>query len=755
MQSGSAASSHPLYKTKLCSHWQRGFCLYGSMCQFAHGEQELRQVQKHRTGRHHHHHGAESVASVSSAGSGSVMTAPGMALSHVPVGDPRSRLSFDELAARRSALAAMEPSFSPMNYEAPGFSPAGVLSSAAGAVPSAAAAAGVANEGLSVFGDAAVRHRQAEEPRPRVSLDARLAAYHGAERERVLAASLAADRASVTASSAALDDSRRMSFDEHPQPRVSFSADLAATSITSPPGLLAASLWGPPIDASAAASPNAVVLSGSGPIGGTDSALDVVTSVAAAVADSTLPGDTDSDPRLGWYGVDGLDGEGGRSPRKLVSPPVAGDNPAVADEIHRLISELQTGSTSLDLTTAVVTELDQVARSIESVPSCRDVSELLAKAIINPAAAVAQCQQFNEVHGTDDTWKAQYMQLQEALADYRTQLESERPTSAAAYGHLMRAYDELSRSVKSRHSMLRAAAQQLEQVLQDQARVPELLSRDGEPDGTDPSLSPPERAFVASTGALLRRRAVVQALLAALSDEDTRLSAEITQAVLGFNEQRAAAGLPTLALDAVLASDSVALPSSSVVLTPATKDLVVQCARDVQRLVCDCRAEVAASIQGMVKHHQTAAALVAHVVTERVDMKRARLQQREQETAALRQQLAAAVRDSNMLLVTQLQRAVDEQAVQSEADRAELSSLLVAQTVLQTDTTATHAELRRASKPPTPPPRLLVREGVIAAAAAAVAAAAVADVSGSGGGSAAEAESRVAGSVAPSTSTRP
>lgn len=85
------SSSHPLFKTKLCSHWQRGFCLYGSMCQFAHGEQELRQIQKHRASRHHHHE------------------MPLGQPSNGPSADPRSRLSFDEVAARRASMAFQEP----------------------------------------------------------------------------------------------------------------------------------------------------------------------------------------------------------------------------------------------------------------------------------------------------------------------------------------------------------------------------------------------------------------------------------------------------------------------------------------------------------------------------------------------------------------------------------------------------------------------------------------------------------------------
>lgn len=31
------------YKTQLCVNYQNGYCKYGSMCKFAHGEQELRQ----------------------------------------------------------------------------------------------------------------------------------------------------------------------------------------------------------------------------------------------------------------------------------------------------------------------------------------------------------------------------------------------------------------------------------------------------------------------------------------------------------------------------------------------------------------------------------------------------------------------------------------------------------------------------------------------------------------------------------------
>ena len=37
-----------LYKTELCRSWEeKGSCRYGSKCQFAHGEEELRKVPRH------------------------------------------------------------------------------------------------------------------------------------------------------------------------------------------------------------------------------------------------------------------------------------------------------------------------------------------------------------------------------------------------------------------------------------------------------------------------------------------------------------------------------------------------------------------------------------------------------------------------------------------------------------------------------------------------------------------------------------
>ncbi|KIY51337.1 hypothetical protein FISHEDRAFT_26045, partial [Fistulina hepatica ATCC 64428] len=36
------------YKTELCRSWEeKGTCRYGGKCQFAHGEEELRTVQRH------------------------------------------------------------------------------------------------------------------------------------------------------------------------------------------------------------------------------------------------------------------------------------------------------------------------------------------------------------------------------------------------------------------------------------------------------------------------------------------------------------------------------------------------------------------------------------------------------------------------------------------------------------------------------------------------------------------------------------
>jgi hypothetical protein len=42
------AAANPLYKTELCRSWEEtGACRYGAKCQFAHGGEELRQVQRH------------------------------------------------------------------------------------------------------------------------------------------------------------------------------------------------------------------------------------------------------------------------------------------------------------------------------------------------------------------------------------------------------------------------------------------------------------------------------------------------------------------------------------------------------------------------------------------------------------------------------------------------------------------------------------------------------------------------------------
>merc|ERR1719502_1384644 len=55
MVGGSAASNDKAknYKTEMCNKWlERGECPYGSKCQFAHGEAELRQGEKHLDSRY-------------------------------------------------------------------------------------------------------------------------------------------------------------------------------------------------------------------------------------------------------------------------------------------------------------------------------------------------------------------------------------------------------------------------------------------------------------------------------------------------------------------------------------------------------------------------------------------------------------------------------------------------------------------------------------------------------------------------------
>lgn len=141
-------------------------------------------------------------------------------------------------------------------------------------------------------------------------------------------------------------------------------------------------------------------------------------------------------------------------------------------------------------------------------------------------------------------------------------------------------------------------------------------------------------------------------------------------------------------LEALLAGEAVRY-SDVVTLNSATKDLIVVCAKDVQRLVCDCRADLAVAIQRIVKQHHTAAALVAQIVTERAEMKRGRQGMREQEVAKKQRALAQAAREANMLKVTQIQREVDELTLQGEADRSELTHLQLGINMLQSDIAGT------------------------------------------------------------------
>jgi hypothetical protein len=49
-QGGPSANNRKLglYKTELCRSWEeKGTCRYGPKCQFAHGEEELKRVQRH------------------------------------------------------------------------------------------------------------------------------------------------------------------------------------------------------------------------------------------------------------------------------------------------------------------------------------------------------------------------------------------------------------------------------------------------------------------------------------------------------------------------------------------------------------------------------------------------------------------------------------------------------------------------------------------------------------------------------------
>lgn len=103
------SSSHPLYKTKLCSHWQRGFCLYGSMCQFAHGDQELRHATAKHRGRHHSneiptHNGPQ--------------TSPAHGAYYDQVAASRGRAFAESSESfRRGVFSALETPFTPSTFD--------------------------------------------------------------------------------------------------------------------------------------------------------------------------------------------------------------------------------------------------------------------------------------------------------------------------------------------------------------------------------------------------------------------------------------------------------------------------------------------------------------------------------------------------------------------------------------------------------------------------------------------------------------
>lgn len=166
----------------------------------------------------------------------------------------------------------------------------------------------------------------------------------------------------------------------------------------SPPGIMSASLWGPPVD-------------------GLQSLSHTISALAAQPDPTFREPDTEEPQDSEWDHVPSAEEKLAFSYKghRSYSPPVSGGDACmssishvnccvdadyfdfaapvgggthVGDEIHRLIAELQ-GSDSSAGTHAVLAELEDLARTVEPVASKRDIAELLAKAILNPSGMSA------------------------------------------------------------------------------------------------------------------------------------------------------------------------------------------------------------------------------------------------------------------------------------------------------------------------------------------------------------------------------
>jgi hypothetical protein len=129
-------------------------------------------------------------------------------------------------------------------------------------------------------------------------------------------------------------------------------------------------------------------------------------------------------------------------------------------------------------------------RAAESVPPSRELSELLIKTVLTPSGtitissscpsrpcliafvrtvAVTQFRLLQRNLEADPAIDSHYVALQEQLAQYRGLLNADAPEATMLFGAMLRGYDELSRALRTRNAVFRAAATQMEQVLQEQA----------------------------------------------------------------------------------------------------------------------------------------------------------------------------------------------------------------------------------------------------------------------------------------------